>query len=380
MAIEPTTSQRLAPTQNLLTNSRAQSAAQSTSLGQAASQTSGASNLSAANAQRRNISNLTANTPESRALEEAKLQDKEAAMMMDKNREAYQTQFAVESERQNASLEEQKNKGYEQIREQQRVIQNELARIRREGERELSHLKTYYQDAAYAAETDGKAKLKATDVEQFKILTSEQKAAANTLAMEREMALKKFQRTKEDAEEKLGKITEELHKNYLVMEENATDTQAQTTKHFQDRFETISGEQEQILHRLKTEVGQKIDQIRQQNTQKLGAYASRQQDPFYKMVDLDARFQDRGDAYVLTATIPPQEREHVTVAIKGNQLVIAGYRRSEERQPIDSGGKQSTSSYQSFQQSYPMSLAVDSKLLSHTFEGDQLKVIVPKKT
>jgi HSP20 family molecular chaperone IbpA len=96
-------------------------------------------------------------------------------------------------------------------------------------------------------------------------------------------------------------------------------------------------------------------------------------------MDLQAEFEDQGDKYVLTARIPEHEQKNVTVAIRGNQIVLSGTRRNEERVELEPGHQKGTSSYQSFMESFPFSQAVENRMMTHEFHGDHIVITVPKK-
>src|SRR5262249_35828266 len=52
--------------------------------------------------------------------------------------------------------------------------------------------------------------------------------------------------------------------------------------------------------------------------------------------------------------------------------------RNEEKLELDHGASASTSAYQSFSQSFPLSYPVQAKQLRKDFDGDELIVTVPK--
>src|SRR5690606_40554056 len=76
----------------------------------------------------------------------------------------------------------------------------------------------------------------------------------------------------------------------------------------------------------------------------LPIYSSQKNDPFYRMVNLDAEVRENDQQFVLTARIPPHERDRININIRGNEVVISGKRRSDEILEVGPGHKQRTSS------------------------------------
>jgi HSP20 family molecular chaperone IbpA len=96
-------------------------------------------------------------------------------------------------------------------------------------------------------------------------------------------------------------------------------------------------------------------------------------------MEIGANLHDAGDRYVLTATVPEHEQAHVSVALKGDQIIVQGYRRNEEKLELRDGQTRSSNAYQSYSESFPLPWPVEGKLLTRHFEGDRLVVTVPKK-
>jgi hypothetical protein len=69
----------------------------------------------------------------------------------------------------------------------------------------------------------------------------------------------------------------------------------------------------------------------------------------------------------------------VTVTLKGDNLVLSGTRRNEEKVELSPGHTQGTASYQSYSESFPLPFPVEARQLSKTFDGDMLIATIPKK-
>jgi HSP20 family protein len=133
------------------------------------------------------------------------------------------------------------------------------------------------------------------------------------------------------------------------------------------------------LDRINRNTTEDIHRLQESTARKLDAYNDRLHDPFYQLVVTDAKLSENSDSYVLTATIPPHEQEQISINIRGNQLVLSGNRRSKEKIEDAPGRELSTSSFQTFSETFPLDMPVDSRALSRRFDGDQLTVTIPKR-
>src|SRR5690606_8538039 len=111
----------------------------------------------------------------------------------------------------------------------------------------------------------------------------------------------------------------------------------------------------------------------------LPIYSSQKNDPFYRMVNLDAEVRENDQQFVLTARIPPHERDRININIRGNEVVISGKRRSDEILEVGPGHKQRTSSFQTFSETFPLNWPVNSKFMTREWDGDTLIVRIPKR-
>lgn len=144
-------------------------------------------------------------------------------------------------------------------------------------------------------------------------------------------------------------------------------------------FSAPAKTQEKRLDELNQLANEKLQKIRSDTSRKLDAYSSRQKDPFYQLVTLDSDLEETRDAYILKLNIPDYEQKHLSITVRGNQIVVSGSRRNEEKLEVEPGRQQSTASYQSYQETFPISWPVDSHALTRKIEGDTIVVTIPKK-
>ena len=188
--------------------------------------------------------------------------------------------------------------------------------------------------------------------------------------------LKILQETQAGQVEGMGDASKQ---EYERMSANAHQAREQAKESFNSDLKSAVDQYNEDLQFVNAKANKELSSIRQDTAEKLAAYSSRQNDPFYKLMDTRADFFDAGDAFVLTATIPEHEQDHVTVSIKGDNLVLTGSRKNEETLELAPGRSQGTASYQSYYESYPLSWPVDGKRMIKFFDGDRLTVRIPKK-
>lgn len=303
----------------------------------------------------------------------------EGQSQVDQLRENYEREALAESSRQETTLASEKTKGYEKLRELQRAQSKEEARVKREGESELAKLNDYYRDAQYKTEQRGDDLLRTTESKNTQRLNFELESgnrAAEQLKHDKRIELEQIQADRDQQVSIAEKQARDLYEKKRDATQNAIE---QSSEKLDSNYRTIAKTHQETLDRLNNETYSQLQRARLDTSKKLSAYSERQEDPFYKLMDLQAEFEDQGDKYVLTARIPEHEQKNVSVALRGNQIVLSGTRRSEERVELEPGHQKGTSSYQSFMESFPFSQAVESRMMTHEFRGDQVIVTVPKK-
>jgi len=304
----------------------------------------------------------------------------EGNQRIDQIQEEYQEQGAAESARQETAYNQQQAKGYERIRDLQRNQQAELARVHREGEHELAKDTGYYRDSIYNTHIKGDAELKQelkNQAKEMDYITKVHNAEIDKIKADQQQEL---DRQKAERDDRFINSTASTQKEYERIAKNNQEMITQANERFNQHFQEIKNQHDSTLSELNARTHEQLQGIRQNSANKLAGYSERQDDPFYKLVDLKAEVSDEGDAFVLTARIPEHEQGSVKVSIQGDQLVLSGYRRNEEKLDLAPGHSQSTASYQSFHESFPLDSAVDKNKLTKKFEGDRLTARIPKKS
>jgi HSP20 family molecular chaperone IbpA len=302
----------------------------------------------------------------------------EANQKLDNIREQYDAKSEVQTANLEDTIDRQKMKGYEQLRDLKRAQEAEIKRVKMEGERELAKESDYYRDTTYSTFRKGEQDL--TDLRQ--------KQATETNYVGKSGAID-FEAQKAEQERRVAdlKQTEDFQYNELnnqriaKYEKLKTDTEGANQKaseHFQTNYKSVLDQDQASLDLINGKATNELNTLRANTSEKLSAYSYRQNDPFYRLKDIGGELHEYKDKFVLTAIIPRHEQDHVSVALRGNELIVSGTRRNEEKLELSPGHSKGTSSYQSFEESFPLSWPVEGHQLSKEFSGDRLIVSVPK--
>jgi HSP20 family molecular chaperone IbpA len=302
----------------------------------------------------------------------------EATSAVSQIKDEFERQAVHESIRQQTRLEGERTKGYEQIRDVQRNQQAQLRKMRRDGERDVSQLHEYYRDKTHNSEVQGSEAVQQIQNQTNRRIAFEKASSDAEIADIRSKNEVQKVITQKNTEAQIQQLVSDNKKQYERMRTVSEEANGRIQEKFNDKIQHTLSTQGEIFNRIQSNASQQIKEIRQDTAEKLAAYRSRQSDPFYKLYTLNAKIRDDGDKYVLTAQIPEYEQKNVAVNVKGNNLVVSGYRKNEEL-ILEGDHTKGTNSFQSFHESFPLTWPVDSKALSRHFEGDILVVQVPKK-
>jgi HSP20 family molecular chaperone IbpA len=312
--------------------------------------------------------------------EQTKQIEQEGQTQLDHMKENYERDTLAETARTENQVASEKLKGYEQLRDLQRTQNAEISRVKREGETELARLNNYYRDATYRAQQRGDEELRGTESknqQQMNFENSSGNLAVENLQHNKRIEIEQIQA---DRDQQVSILEKQAHDLYDKKKIETQEAIQQSSEKLDHNYQEISKTHQDTMAHLTNETSAQLQKARLDSSRKLAAYNERQEDPFYQMLDLQANFEDQGDKYVLTARIPEHEQRHVSVAIRGNQVVLSGNRRSEERVELAPGHEKGTNSYQSFMESFPFPQPVESAKLTHEFQGDRVIVTVPKKS
>ena len=283
-----------------------------------------------------------------------------------------------EGEQGNKSLDQQKTRTYEQIRQMKQLHSQQQKRSQEEFKVQSNELNHHHNNQLDHLR-------KNFDHE----LSSRRETYKNALDHEADRSAERIESSKTANNEFLKTLNENFDRNQNKLSK-AYDNQIERIKNNQQvvikkeknrnerEYSKLLDQHQKQLHQTQEKLNQQISKAQQDSSRKLSNYETQQDDDFYKMRTFDSQLTETNDEFILTANIPKHEQAHFYGSVRGNQLVIGGYRKHEEKRDDQVGHEQRTSSYQSYSQSYPLHHSVDANKLSREYRDHQVIIRVPK--
>jgi HSP20 family molecular chaperone IbpA len=312
------------------------------------------------------------------AQDEVRRAQEDSSRQIDQIRDEFSRSRESEAARFEGTYQAQKDKGYSRIRELEKAQDAELQRVKKEGERLLQSTLDHYARAVDHAERDGNRKLEDTRKSLTHQIGTAERQSGSELQDLRTQHQTQVRQIRENQEAELSRYSKLREQKVNEAREQSEGTVRHTEEHYRQNLSELMRSQQAVLDRVQADAAERLATLRQSTTSKLEAYSSRQDDPFYRLKDPQARIEDTGDGYLIRAHIPEHEQEQVKVSIRGQSIVVSGQRRNQEKVERAPGETLSTASFESFSQTLPIQAPVNAKELIRFFEGDELVAWVPK--
>lgn len=304
----------------------------------------------------------------------------ESQKELEQQRDSFEKRADVERIRSADSLEQQRSKGYEQIRETKRLQTAEESRIRRDGEKQTITTKDHYDHAITESESRGERTIKELEKKNYTQQEFQRRQGNEQIKQLKEEQTQLQENLHANRVNTHDQLTLQAQVERKTLEASTRDAIQNSQDHYEKLYVDTTKNQHGAMDDLNWKAGRELEKIRHDTAHRLDAYSSRQSDPFYKLVDLKANFVEHDDQFVLKVNIPEYEQKHISVSIRGNEVVVSGNRRNEEKLELEPGKNITTSAYQSYSKSFPLNWPVNPKNLTREFDGDQLIIRIPKKT
>jgi HSP20 family molecular chaperone IbpA len=338
-----------------------------------ASQRISNSQLAVSKAEREAAEKITA------ARKRSQIAENEIKAEMDRQAEINQKRLAVEMVRSEDQLENTRLKGYEQVRDVKRAHEAESESYRRNAEKNLAQIQGRFKNKQAETESLGERALREIETKNQAQIEFQRKQGSHQIqALKEEQSQVKAQLHAD----RVNTYEQLNHHNQVerkALENKTRESIQQSKDHYGSTYQSTLNQHHQSMAEISHQTNQEIQNIRRDTAHRLDAYSSRQNDPFYKLVQLEGELEETDHAFILTAKVPEHEQGRIQVNVRGNELVVSGQRRNEESLELAPGRKQKTSSYQTFNETFPLDWPVQPKLMSREFRGDQLIVTVPKQ-
>ncbi len=302
----------------------------------------------------------------------------ESAHSIDNIKDEFVRQSTAEEVRQQQIMDREKDQYDSAIHELGMRSNEELRKLRYEGDRDVKKTKNFYEDSIEVTKKQADEKLEGIRSQSNAMSAYEQMRAKNEMDLYKQSNEQRTESLRTDLDEQFEKTSAQMQANQENRLNNTVLADEQREDSYKQTFEGKIKKQAEILKNIGSRAARALNQIQQDTAQKISAYGTRQNDPFYQLMTIGANLSENEDAYVLIATIPTHEQKNISITMQGNRLMVKGARQNEEVTQNDPEKTVSSSSYQSYHESFTLDYQVDSKRMTKVFDGDQLIVTIPK--
>lgn len=311
------------------------------------------------------------------ARESVQKAQQQAETEIEQKRDEYRAQEARESLNHQNALSSEEQASYEALRRLRSQYQVDSQRIQSQGERDLARLKEYYDVRGYQNARDGEKQLKEHARHQQLAMDAESRQAQEQRTFFRQDQSNRMQALQD--ERAMLELEKEREKQQVIarsrqeLETHKEHHEAYLQAHqkmLQDQQKTLMGSQQMTRDRLaKVILASEVA---------LSRYDDKQDDPFYRPIDLRTRVSEHEEYYELRAEIPEHEREGLVVSGNLNEIILSGSRKFSQKYLGDRGQKKESSAFQSYSEVIPVKAPIDPRFIQKYFDGSDLVAIVPK--
>lgn len=305
---------------------------------------------------------------------------REAEAELAKMRENYSRELANESGRNQRSLLTERNKGEADVRRQVNENNRDLHRVRRNYEDYRKQMDERYKTQIQFADTEQRRAINQEMSRQIVEKDAIKTQGDQNIALLKQSYDEETRRLAGDLNQKQVALNEYTRSETERLQENMMNSQRLLREQHEQRYADHLTTQREQISKVATEAEAEKAAIRRSNAMDVAKYSTRQADPFYRLRELQSTLKESDQGYELTASIPKHEQGNVSVIARDNTITITGYRESKETDQKDTGERSESHSYQTFRKTYDLAIPVEPRLMRKEFVGDELRIILPKKT
>lgn len=305
---------------------------------------------------------------------------REAEAELEKMRENYGRELSAESGRNERSLITEKNKGESLVRSQVAENNRNLHRTKRDYEAYRTQLDENHKTQMQFKETQHRRELQQELGRQGLEKDAIKTQGDQGLAMLKQSYDQETRRLSEDLNQKQVAMNDFTRGETERMEQNMVNNSRLMREQHEARYAAHIAAERAEVEKVAGEAMAQKDAIRRANAMDVAQYSTKQADPFYRHRELQSTMSENDQEYSFVANIPQHEQNNVSVIVRDNSLVLTGYRESNESDQKPNGERTESHGYQTFRKSYDLAMPVETRMMRKEFVGDELRVILPKKT
>lgn len=146
----------------------------------------------------------------------------------------------------------------------------------------------------------------------------------------------------------------------------------------QDHFLKQSEDAASKIKAMDGRVATQISDFQRSKLEKLAYIEQRSEDPFYHLKSFDATVADSEKDYLLTIKLPAHEAQNLFVTADGKNLKLSLARGFEASEKLESGHRNSTSSYQTIVENITLPGKPDMKQVQREYADGKLTLRIAK--
>jgi HSP20 family molecular chaperone IbpA len=276
------------------------------------------------------------------------------------------------------SIQDERLSHYDHLRNTKNQLQKE-ERMLEEKRREIvgGRESDLYKEQA-KTEQDGRTRVNQL---QQKYAAAEEYERNRALAAQEEVHTKHKQSAEgiiNESNKNIGRLREQKETELVTQKETHAQAIDQIHGHYDGLRNQTENQYATEFKNFQERATADMDQRKLATLVTLQNYATRQNDPFYRMSRFDSTLHDAGDAYVLRVKVPEYERDQFKVQVSGQEIQLNGVRAHNEKAEVEPGRWLSTNSYQNVSERVPLDMPVDGRSMTVKADGDWVEYTLPK--
>ena len=315
----------------------------------------------------------------STATEAAREAEKNADQRIDYLRNQNDRLEIQEKAKHETQIENQRNNGYQELGR----IRKQQARTRKQADRSgveaTTEIRKKYGAHADDLKREGTKRADELRRQAQKKIDFQKTKGDQQLKFEQEVFRDRLETNRSKHLEQMKHLHRSAKNRTEVLEKNFKGAILKNENKYKDKYLEISQKNNNTLLNLYKQANNKLNDLREDSLLKLTAYSSRNEDPFYKIMNLESKIFENDTEYMVRAHVPLHEQEGISINVQNDMLIIQGSRKNKEKHELAPGKSLQTATFQTFSETFPLKEAVDERGLMKVFDGETLEVRVPKK-
>lgn len=290
----------------------------------------------------------------------------------------YESQKANLQDRFEKSIQDDRIRHYENIRNTKTQLNREQMRLESEGRQAIQQKAATIGSTEVKTQQEGEARVNEVKQRYAAAENYERQRLLSAQDQIRRDHRKSADYILKDSEQKIQTLAEDKSQQLKQHQTTHATALQQMQGHYDGLRENTQNQYQSSLKNLYAQTQDDFTRRQMGLMQQIQTYEERARDPFYRMARYESDMLDVGDAYVLRVKVPSYERNQFRIQVSGQEVQVTGVRTNQEKAEIEPGRWVSTNSNQVVQERYPLDTPVDGRAMTLREEGEWLEYHLPK--